>query len=244
MPVARQSLIEIGTRWSSSLVLAEAELALHRWREDVVRLRAYGWGERRRTRFESLVDRLRVRHDALTTLKSLKLGTAPLEAGARKAARAWLDRAYSVLEAAALEHDAAAEVLATLAPPEDSTAGALAAMRAALEQLRKVRELLDPEAATDEFFAAGETAAWTLEAALGGSVAAAAEASVQRDELDALDGEIYLTICGLNRAGDRLFRADGNEARAARYAFQFLVTIGRGDEPAAGALETLTIPRF
>jgi hypothetical protein len=62
------------------------------------------------------------------------------------------------------------------------------------------------------------------------------EQRVEQQELDALDGEIYLAIRGLNRAGQRLWRADGNEARAGRYVFQFLVTIGRGgEEPAAVA---------
>jgi hypothetical protein len=181
MAVTREALIEIGTRWSSSLVLAEAELALHRWREDVARLRLYGWGEKRRAQFEALVDRLRARHEP---------------------------------------------------PDAEGSQETLAQLRAVLAQARGLRELLDPEAASDELYAAGETAVYTLEAALGGPAQPPAESTEHRDELDALDGEIYLTIRGLNRAGRRLFRADGNEGRAGRYVFQFLVTIGRDeDEP-------------
>jgi hypothetical protein len=224
-------LIEIGTRWPSSLVLAEAELALHRWREDVARLRAYGWGERRRAAFATLVDRLRSHHDAFSTLKGIKVGTVPVEGSARKAAHVWLDRARSILESAELEHEGASAALEAIpAASETSSTETIAAVRAALAQLRTLRQVLDAEAATDEFFTAGEAAAFTLEAAVAGPDAAAIDTSEHQDELDALDGEIYLTVRGLNHAGVRLFQADGNTARVERYAFQFLVTFAR-DEP-------------
>lgn len=230
MPTPREALIAIGTNWSSSLVLAEAELALHRWREDVARLRAYGWGERRHSAFTDLVDRLRARHDALTTLSAIKIGKMPAESSARKAAHAWLDRARSILEAAELEHDAAAAALEAMPPTSDSSADTVAALRAALAQTRALRDLLDPEAATDEFFTTGEALAYTLEAAIAGPDAATLDTEGLRADLDALDGEVYLTIRGLNRAGRRLFLADGNTARAERYVFHFLVTFGRGDD--------------
>jgi hypothetical protein len=64
MVVPHHVLVELGARWSSALVLAEAEVALHRWSADAEALRPYGWGPSRRERFEGLVDRLRQRHDA------------------------------------------------------------------------------------------------------------------------------------------------------------------------------------
>ena len=142
MAVPHHVLIDIGSRWSSSLVLTEAELALHRWREDAEVLRAYGWGETRRRRFEALVDRLRTRHDAWARAEGGDTEDARSE---RTAARRWLDRAVSILEASELDHPSLGAVLAALPPPGEGAATLLDALRAAVTACLENRTRLDVE---------------------------------------------------------------------------------------------------
>ncbi len=223
MAVPHHVLIDIGSRWSSSLVLAEAELALHRWREDADALRPYGWGEARRRRFESLVDRLRARHDEWAHEHAeASAEDARLE---RIAARRWLDRAVSILEASELDHPSLGAVIAGLPPPGEGAATLLDALRAALTACLEHRARLDAEAADDGFFAEGAALCASVAQSLGPEPASASD---RAELIETLDGEVYLTIRGLNRAASRAFAADP-KGRAARYVFQFLVTIQRGD---------------
>lgn len=224
MAVPHHVLIELGSRWSSSLVLAEAEVALHRWREDAIALRAYGWGENRRRRFEALVDRLRARHDAVAAGDE-PLGAAEARRAERTAARRWHDRAVSILEAAELDHPAVGEALASLPPPGEGGTTLVEALRAAVSACIAQRSRLDPEAADDAFFAEGTRHC----AAVAANIDPDGPDALDRTELlETLDGEVFLTLRGLNRAGQRAFADDA--ARASRYGFQFLVTIQRGEE--------------
>lgn len=227
MAVPHHVLIEIGSRWSSSLVLAEAELALHRWREDIDTLAPYGWGDTGRARFEALVDRLRARHDAWARDDA---PPAPDDARAtRTAARRWLDRAVSILEASELEHPAVTAALAALPPPGEGASTLLDALRGALDACHLHRARLDATAADDTFFAEGAARC----AALARTLAEQPADPTDRHELlETLDGEVYLTIRGLNRAAARAFAGDPKR-RGERYAFQFLVTIQRGDSQSA-----------
>jgi hypothetical protein len=236
MAVPNHVLIDIGSRWSSSLVLAEAELALHRWREDVEHLKPFGWGESRRLRFEALVDQLRARHDAWTHAQ-FAAGSLPAHEDVppspdestrrdRAAARRWLDRAISILEAAEIEHAEAATALAAIPPPGEGATTLLDAVREALRQCMALRPRLDPEAAEDAFYAEGASVGATLAGALNQNPTDALD---RAEVLETLDGEVYLTIRGLNRAAQRAFLGDF-KGRADRYVFQFLVTIARGDE--------------
>ncbi len=251
MAVPQHVLIDIGSHWSSTLVLAEAELALHRWSEDLPVLRAYGWGGPRREHFERLVDRLRTRRDAWQPPRvpsvpspgrpgssrpppggSPQTGPAAALESAREErarARAWLDRAFSILEAAELEHAAAGEALARIPPPGDGTTTLSAAVRVALDRCDALRDHLDPEAADAAFFAQGTALATSLAVALEESPV---DPQDRADQLDALDGEVYLTIRGLNRAGRRAFSALGDTSHGDRYTFHFLVTISRGEDVA------------
>lgn len=225
MAVPHHVLIELGSRWSSSLVLAEAEVALHRWREDAAEMRAYGWGEGRRRRFEALVDRLRARHDAAVS-GAQPLGAAESQRAERTVARRWHDRAVSILEAAELDHPAIGDALAKLPPPGEGGTTLLEALRAAVSTCIEQRARLDPEAADDAFFAEGTRHC----AAVGAGIDPDGADGHDRTELlETLDGEVYLTLRGLNRAGRRAFASDAR--RAGRYEFQFLVSIQRGDEP-------------
>ncbi|MFO0651631.1 MAG: hypothetical protein U0326_35745 [Polyangiales bacterium] len=222
MAVPHHILIDIGSRWSSSLVLAEAELALHRWREDAEVLKAYGWGETRRRRFEALVDRLRTRHDAWAHADGGDTEEARAE---RTAARRWLDRAVSIIEASELDHPALGAVLASLPPPGEGAATLLDAMRAALTACHENRAKLDAEAADDRFYVEGASLSAAVAAGLGDVPASASD---RAELIETLDGEVYLTIRGLNRAAGRAFAGDP-KGRATRYVFQFLVTIQRGE---------------
>jgi len=225
MAVPHHVLIELGSRWSSSLVLAEAEVALHRWREDSAEMRAYGWGDGRRRRFEALVDRLRARHDAAVS------GAQPLGAGEarrveRTAARRWHDRAVSVLEAAELDHPAVTDRLAKLPPPGEGGTTLLDAVRAALSACVELRPRLDPESADEAFFSEGTRHCAAVAAGIDPD---GADGHDRTELLETLDGEVYLTLRALNRAGRRAFAGDAG--RSGRYEFQFLVSIQRGDEP-------------
>jgi hypothetical protein len=224
MAVPHHVLIEIGSRWSSSLVLTEAELALHRWREDAEALRPYGWGEGRRARFEALVDQLRGRHDAWTHHEAAASGEGAR--GERTVARRWLDRAVSILEASELEHPSLGAVIAALPPPGEGAATLLDALRAALTACLEQRDRLEPDAADDAFFAEGASHCAAVAAGVGHQPASASD---RAELIETLDGEVYLTIRGLNRAATRAFAGDSN-GRARRYVFQFLVTIQRGEE--------------
>lgn len=228
MAVPHHVLIELGSRWSSSLVLAEAEVALHRWGEDVAAMRAYGWGEGRRLRFEALVDRLRARHDACAAGVE-PLGAAEARRAERTAARRWHDRAISILEAAELDHPAIGESLAKLPPPGEGGTTLVEALRAAVSACIAHRARLDPEAADDAFFAEGTRHCAVVSASIDPD---APDAHDRTELLETLDGEVYLTLRGLNRAGQRAFADE--PARAERYGFQFLVTIQRGDDDAPG----------
>lgn len=203
-------------------MLAEAELALHRWREDAEVLRAYGWGETRRRRFEALVDRLRTRHDAWARADGGDTEDARAE---RTAARRWLDRAVSILEASELDHPSLGAVLAALPPPGEGAATLLDALRAAVTACLENRTRLDVDAADDRFFAEGASLCAAVAAGLG---AIPSSASDRAELIETLDGEVYLTIRGLNRAASRAFAGDA-KGRATRYVFQFLVTIQRGE---------------
>lgn len=238
VPFPQHVLIDLGARWSSTLVLTEAELALHRWREDATRLKPYGWGPSRCARFEALVDRLRANHDAWEAprVPSSPSSRPPpidprvdLDRDVRSRARVWLARAVSILEAAEFDAPEAGVALTSIPPPGDGTTTALASVRAALARCVALRDHLDPEAADDEFF----TEANAIKEALSRSTEhSPLDARDRADALDALDGEVYLTIRGLNRAARRAFTAAPDEARAEKYVFQFLLTIGRGDEEA------------
>lgn len=217
-------------------MLTEAELAMHRWRDDVARLKAYGWGPARFARFEALVDRLRAHHDAWEaprTARSPSSSPPPKDAAgdsdpdARSRARTWVARALSILESAELDSAEAAAALGAIPPPGDGTTTLLAAVRAAHARCLALRGQLDPEATDDAFFADGTSIAEALSRSSGSDPI---DARDRADVLDALDGEVYLTIRGLNRAARRAFSGPGDEARAERYVFQFLVTIGRGEE--------------
>lgn len=220
-------------------MLTEAELALHRWREDVHRLKPYGWGPSRFARFEALVDRLRANHDAWESPRSARSPSSrpppndpnlDLDRDARVRARGWLARAVSILESAELDTPDASAALGAIPPPGDGTTTLLAATRTAHARCLSLRDRLDPEAADDAFFTEGTSIAEALSRSNG---APPVDARDRADALDALDGEVYLTIRGLNRAARRAFASLGEDARADRYVFQFLVTIGRGEsEPA------------
>jgi hypothetical protein len=225
MAVPHHVLIELGSRWSSSLVLAEAEVALHRWSEDVAALRGYGWGEGRRQRFEALVDRLRARHDAVAN-GAQPLGAAEAQRVERTAARRWHDRAVSILEAGELDHPGIGDALAKLPPPGEGGTTLLEALRAAVSTCIELRARLDPEAADDAFFAEGTRHCAAVAAGIDPN---GADGHDRMELLETLDGEVYLTLRGLDRAGRRAFAGDAR--RAGRYSFQFLVTIQRGDEP-------------
>jgi hypothetical protein len=231
MPLPQHMLIDIGARWSSTLVLAEAELALHRWAEDADVLRPFGWGPVRRERFEALVDQLRMRHDAWQAPRSSAPpspeGSPVAGPGERARARAWLDRAISILEAAELESDEATTALGSIPPPGDGTSTLLAAVEAALSRCRALRPSLDPDAADEAFFREGDAAIVSLDEALD---VAPVDPRDRADELDTLDGRVYLSIRGLNRAARRAFANAGEPERAARYVFQFLLQIGRGED--------------
>ena len=67
----------------------------------------------------------------------------------------WLDRARSILEAAELEHDAAAAALDALPPNPESSVDVLGASRQAISHLRALRGILDTDAASDELFTTG-----------------------------------------------------------------------------------------
>lgn len=203
-------------------MLAESELALHRWREDAEALTPYGWGETRRRRFEALVDRLRNRHDAWAHTES---GDGEEARAERTYARRWLDRAVSILEASELDHPALGAVLASLPPPGEGVATLLDALRGALAACLDNRTKLDAEAADDAFFAEGAS---LCAAVASGVNNAPASASDRAELIETLDGEVYLTIRGLNRAASRAFAGDP-KGRGARYVFQFLVTIQRGE---------------
>lgn len=206
-------------------MLAEAELALHRWRDDVAVLRAYGWGDARRKRFEALVDRLRARHDEWAG--DTHAASADADArDERTAARRWYDRAVSIFDAAELDDLSLGPILAALPPPGEGITTLLDALRAAFGACVEHRRKLDPEAADDAFYADGAR----LCAAVAASIRDEPRDARDRAELiETLDGEVYLVLRGLNRAGRRAFASD--TARAGRYAFQFLVTIQRGEEP-------------
>ncbi len=225
MAVPHHVLIELGSRWSSSLVLAEAEVALHRWGEDVAAMRAYGWGESRRRRFEALVDRLRARHDA-SAVGVEPLGAAEARRAERTAARRWHDRAMSILEAAELDHPVVGESLAQLPPPGEGGTTLVEALRAAVSACITHRARLDPEAADDGFFAEGTRHCAAVAAGIDPD---GADGHDRTELLETLDGEVYLTLRALNRAGRRAFAGDAG--RSGRYEFQFLVSIQRGDEP-------------
>ncbi|MBI5517962.1 MAG: hypothetical protein HY909_29590 [Deltaproteobacteria bacterium] len=224
-------LIDIGARWSSTLVLAEAELALHRWAEDVEVLRPFGWGPLRRERFEALVDQLRMRHDAWqaprTSAPPPRDGEPVAGPGERARARSWLDRAISILEAAELESDEATSALGSIPPPGDGTSTLLASVETALARCKALRQVLDPDAATGVFFLEGEAAIEALDKALD---VAPVDPRDRADELDTLDGRVYLSIRGLNRAARRAFASAGEPEKAARYVFQFLLQIGKGTD--------------
>lgn len=225
MVVPHHVLVELGARWSSALVLAEAEVALHRWAADADALRPYGWGPTRRERFESLVDRLRQRHDAWSGRPAPQRDASD----ALRDARRWVDRALSILEAAALEHDDVNEALGEI-PQAGTGVGTLReSVRVALQRCLACQAKLDAEAADAAFFAQGTAALSGLDAIDGPNPQ---DASVRAEVLDALDGEVFLTIRALNRAAWRAFQESAPE-RAARYVMMFLVTIGRGaQEPA------------
>jgi hypothetical protein len=225
MAVPNHVLIEFGSRWSSSLVLAEAELALHRWREDLTTLGPYGWGENRRKRFESTVDRLRERHDAWA--RDTQAGV-PTESARddRHEARRWLNRAVSILESAELDHRVISPSLETLPLPTEGAGPLVDALRAALAVCVEHRSLLDREAADDAFFAEGAARCAMVSAQLGDP---SGTHNDRAELIDTLDGEVYLTIRGLNRAAQRAFMGD-TARRGDRYVFQFLISIQRGEE--------------
>ncbi len=203
-------------------MLAEAELALHRWREDAEALTAYGWGETRRRRFEALVDRLRTRHDAWAHTEGSDGEDARAE---RTLARRWLDRAVSILEASELDHPSLGSVLSSLPPPGEGVATLLDALRAALTACLDNRTRLDSDAADDAFFAEGASLCAAVASGVGDLPASASD---RAELIETLDGEVYLTIRGLNRAASRAFAGDA-KGRGTRYVFQFLVTIQRGE---------------
>jgi hypothetical protein len=229
MAVPHHVLIELGSRWSSSLVLAEAEVALHRWGEDVAAMRAYGWGEADGD-FASKPwsTGSAPRHDACAAGVE-PLGAAEARRAERTAARRWHDRAISILEAAELDHPAIGESLAKLPPPGEGGTTLVEALRAAVSACIAHRARLDPEAADDAFFAEGTRHCAVVSASIDPD---APDAHDRTELLETLDGEVYLTLRGLNRAGQRAFADE--PARAERYGFQFLVTIQRGDDDAPG----------
>lgn len=227
MPVPHHVLVELGAKWSSALVLAEAELALHRWGPDADALRPYGWGPTRRARFETLVDRLRQRHDAWSARESERPG--PHRRDAVAAGHHWLNRAVSILEAAALDAPEVEAALAEIPAPGGGAGTLREAIRAALGRCLGARVHLDREAADDAFFDEGAALLESLDARDG---ADPKDPGSRAEVLDALDGEIFLTVRGLNRAAWRAFGEAAPE-RAARYVMQFLVTIGRGEAKAS-----------
>lgn len=229
MSVPHHALVELGARWSSALVLAEAELALHRWAPDVEALRPFGWGPTRRARFEVLVDKLRQRHDAWNG--GQHDSARPPPGDAVTAGRRWLDRAVSILEAASLDAPALEVALGQI-PAAGSGAGTLReAIRAALARSLSAQEHLDPDAADPAFFDEGAALLGALDAVDGSDPT---DPSTRAEVLDALDGEVFLTVRALNRAAWRAF-GEASPARAARYVMQFLVTIGRGEAEAPAA---------
>lgn len=206
-------------------MLAEAEVALHRWSSDLDVLRLYGWGVARRDRFEALVDRLRQRHDAWS-------GRSAPESDTRDAlrdARRWFDRALSILEATSLDYEDVSEALLEIPQAGPGVGTLRESVRAALQRCLACRPRLDPEAADAAFFEQGTSVLSALDAVDGPNPQ---DPTVRAEVLDALDGEVYLTVRGLNRAAWRALHESAPE-RASRYVMQFLVTIGRGaKEPA------------
>lgn len=207
-------------------MLAEAELALHRWAPDADALRPFGWGPSRRARFETLVDRLRLRHDAWSAPSQETPKKPPRDTVS--AGRHWLDRAVSILEAAALDTPEVEAALAAIPSPGGGAGTLREALRAALGRCLAAREHLDREAADDAFFDQGAGLLEALDALDG---ADPLDPGSRAEVLDALDGEIFLTVRGLNRAAWRAF-GESSPERAARYVMQFLVTIGRGEAKA------------
>lgn len=226
MVVPHHVLVELGARWSSALVLAEAEVALHRWSADAEALRPYGWGPSRRERFEGLVDRLRQRHDAWSGRPAPQRDVMD----ATRDARRWFDRALSILEAASLEHEDVSEALADIPQPGTGVGTLRESLRVALQRCLACRPRLDTDAADASFFELGTAALSALDAVDGPNPR---DPSVRAEVLDALDGEVFLTVRGLNRAAWRAFH-EASPERAGRYVMQFLVTFGRGaQEPAS-----------
>lgn len=208
------------------MVLAEAEVALHRWSADADALRPYGWGPVRRDRFEALVDRLRQRHDAWSGRSTPQSATRD----ALRDARRWFDRALSILEATALDHEDVSEALLDIPQPGVGLGTLRDAVLAALQRCLACRSRLDADAADAAFFEEGAAVLGALAAVDGPNPQ---DPTVRAEVLDALDGEVFLTVRGLNRAGWRAFH-EATPERAARYVMQFLVTIGRGErEPAS-----------
>lgn len=207
-------------------MLTEAEVALHRWAADAEALRPYGWGPTRRARFEALVDRLRQRHDAW----SGRSDATPDANDALRGARRWFDRALSILEAAAFEHEDVSEALEAIPQPGVGVGTLRESLRMALQRCLACRPHLDAEAADAAFFEQGAASLGALDLL---EVSEPTDLSVRAEALDALDGEVFLYVRGLNRAAWRAFHEQDPD-RAARYVMQFLVTIGRGaNEPAS-----------
>jgi hypothetical protein len=97
MTRTKEELIELGKRWSSQLVLQEAEGALLRWGEDLPLLIRWGFGSAKRARLAALVSQLEARHKVYQQEVGVKLAATPQEAEAIENLRTWAQRAQGIL---------------------------------------------------------------------------------------------------------------------------------------------------
>ncbi len=97
MPKTRDELIFIGSRHSTTAILAESPNTMKRWDEDIEILAPWGWGANRRARLESLVGDLDARHQLYLTQLGDKLIATPAVRAAFKALRLWSYQALSIM---------------------------------------------------------------------------------------------------------------------------------------------------
>jgi len=217
-------LIVVGRRHGSDEVAIEASEALERWRRDLSSLAGYGYGQPVLDAFVADVAAQATLCAARPEAVADKRMSVVVRDKHVSAAWTWVDRVVSMLGVPARAEQALAMALMTAKPASD--AGLEAGIRALAVILEENQGRLPPDAHADQRLAEVDALCADLRASPGAVHTSKGQTVADTQQIDLLDGKLYVCVRDLNAAARAAVRNGDLRASLADYTFHHLKRSG------------------